>query len=137
MERRFARDISALDGLFDFIERFAAARGVGERALFTLKLAAEELFMNLLRHNTGGGDEIAVTLDADGARLVMTLVDFDVDPVVIDPERPVDTAASLEDRAPGGLGIHLVKSMVDSLVYEYADRVFRVTAIKKLEEGHV
>lgn len=137
MKESFGRNLDSLDDLFRFVERFAETQKLGEGVLFVVRLAAEELFTNLVRHNTGGSDAIDVSLDREDGQLVIRLVDFDVDPVVVDPDHPPDTALPLADRTPGGLGIHLVKSMVDSLTYEYDHRTFRVTAIKKLEDVHV
>lgn len=137
MKRSFKRDVSSLDELFAFVDRFAEAHPLDERALFAVRLAAEELFTNLVRHNTGGGEAIDVSIEREGGRLVMRLTDFDVDPVVIDGDRSAPVDLPLEERTPGGLGIHLVKSIFDSLTYEYDRRIFRVTAIKNLEEAHV
>jgi anti-sigma regulatory factor (Ser/Thr protein kinase) len=137
MKQSFARNVSSLEELFGFIERFAEAQTLGEGVRFVVRLAVEELFTNLVRHNTGGGAAIDVSLDRDGGELIIRLADFDVDPVSVDPDRPVDVDLPLAERTPGGLGIHLVKSMVDSLTYEYEHRTFRVTAIKHLEDTHV
>jgi sigma-B regulation protein RsbU (phosphoserine phosphatase) len=43
-------------------------------------------------------------------------VEFDVT-----QKREVDIDAPLEERKPGGLGVHLVQNLVDSLDYEYQD----------------
>ena len=47
--------------------------------------------------------------------------------------RPVD--AGIEERRPGGLGIYLVRKMVDDLNYDYEteDRRMRITVTKTLE----
>jgi anti-sigma regulatory factor (Ser/Thr protein kinase) len=37
----------------------------------------------------------------------------------------------------GGLGIHLVKSLFDTLTYEYSDRTLFITAVKNLEDARV
>jgi serine/threonine-protein kinase RsbW len=137
MKESFRRELASLDGLFAFIERFAETERLHEGVVFVVRLAVEELFTNLVRHNTGGGEAIDISLDRNGAELVIRLTDYDVDPVVIDPDHPPDVGLPLSERTPGGLGIHLVKSMVDSLTYEYDNRMFRVTAIKKLENVHV
>ncbi|MGH7451971.1 MAG: ATP-binding protein [bacterium] len=39
----------------------------------------------------------------------------------------------MEERQPGGLGLHLVKKMVDRLDYEYVNQQNKITLIKHLE----
>ena len=137
MEAEFARNLDALEALFIFVERFVRESRLDEATAFAMQLAVEELFTNLVRHNTGGSERIAVRLDIDGGRLSVTLTDFDVDPA--DPAAGTSPGVllPLEERTVGGLGIHLVKSMFDSLTYEYRDRTLRVTAVKNLEDTHV
>ncbi len=137
MKTSLRRSISAVDDLFAFIDRFAATHALDEEVLFAIRLSAEELFTNLIRHNAGGGPAIDVSLDREENRLVIRFIDFDVDPVAIDHDRPLGLDLPLSERTPGGLGIHLVKNMVDRLTYEYDHRTFRVTAIKNLEDVHV
>ena len=50
------------------------------------------------------------------------MTDFDVDPFDVTVPRNIDTELPLDDRVPGGLGLHLVQQMVDNLEYEYHDR---------------
>ena len=44
----------------------------------------------------------------------------------------VDIDQPIGERTPGGLGIHLVKKMMDEVIYEYADRSCKITLIKRL-----
>jgi serine/threonine-protein kinase RsbW len=137
MEAEFARHLDALEALFPFVERFVSLRRLDEATAFAMQLAVEELFTNFVRHNTGGAGRIAVRLDIDGGRLFITLTDFDVDPADPAAGTSPDILLPLEERTVGGLGIHLVRSMFDSLTYEYRDRALRVTAVKNLEDTHV
>jgi len=137
MEQAFPRELGALDAVFDFVERFIASERLGEATAFAVKLAVEELFTNLVRHNTGGRDRIEVGLELVDDRLVVRLDDFDVEPVEIDQQTPAGTDLPLDRRAIGGLGIHLVKSIFDALTYEYHEGTLRVTATKHLEDTHV
>jgi len=137
MEQRFKRSLDALEAVFDFVDRFAEVHRIDETAAFTARLAAEELFTNFVRHNTGGGADIAVRLDVTDNALVLALTDFDVDPVDFGRGAAPDIDLPLEKRPIGGLGIHLVRSMVDSLTYEYTGRTLHVTAVKNLEDMHV
>ncbi len=42
------------------------------------------------------------------------------------------TDQPIEERKVGGLGLHLVKSIVDKITYEYKDRHMQVTIMKEL-----
>jgi len=137
MEATFERTIDALEGIFAFVERFAAAHELDETALYAANLAVEELFTNLVRHNAGGTQRIEIDLEAEGGRLTVRLRDFDVDPVDLSGETPPDVSLPLEKRQPGGLGMHLVRTLFDSLSYDYRDRTLSVTAVKNLEDSHV
>ncbi len=137
MEATFERTIDALDGLFAFVERFAAEQALDESALYAANLAVEELFTNLVRHNAGGTRRIEVDMEVADDRLTIRLKDFDVDPVDLSGEAPPDVSLPLEKRQPGGLGMHLVRTLFDSLSYDYRDRTLSVTAVKNLEDSHV
>lgn len=132
MEMDFKRDIGALDEIFVFIDNFIADNKFDEALTFSTRLVVEEIFTNLVRHNEGGLEHISIFLDADDKCVTIRLQDFNVDPVKIPEEVPVGVNKPLSEREPGGLGIHLVKSLVDKLTYEYTDRTLSVTAIKCL-----
>jgi len=131
----FQRDIFSLDEIFRFLENFVEAAGVDTSTARCIDLVVEELFTNMVRHNHGGSDQIAIELERTGDRLRIELTDFDVDdfdPSSV-PEPPV--AASIAERRPGGLGLRLVRTMVDELQFEYEpqDRQMRVRVTKNLE----
>ena len=131
----FRREIEALDEISSFLETFADGQEVNEKTAFCINLVVEELFTNMVRHNEGGGDRITVNIERRDDHLQLELVDSDVEP--FDPETvevpPVD--AGIGERRPGGLGIHLVRSMVDDLDYNYETegRRMRITVTKTLE----
>jgi len=131
----FRREIEAIGEVFAFLETFADGQEIDEKTAFCINLVVEELFTNMVRHNEGGGDRIAVSIERRNDRLLLELVDFDVEP--FDPKTaevpPVD--AGIEERRPGGLGIYLVRKMVDDLNYHYeaGERRMRITVTKTLE----
>jgi anti-sigma regulatory factor (Ser/Thr protein kinase) len=136
MERKFKREIGSLEEIFTFIDEFLADIGVDEDTSFYTRLVAEELFTNLVRHNIGGRDHILISLEMDSNRLVIELRDFDVEPVVT-PQTEVDVRKRLDERKVGGLGIHLVRSYVDTLTYDYNNGTLSVTAVKTMEDSDV
>jgi serine/threonine-protein kinase RsbW len=136
MERRFPRTVDALEDLFGFVSDFATRYGLGEDAIFESKLAIEEVFVNMIRHDTGKR-YILVSLVRDGNRLTITLTDFDARGFDITKADEYDTRRSLEERPIGGLGIHLVKSTVDEVTYHYENRRSRITLTKNLGKTDV
>jgi anti-sigma regulatory factor (Ser/Thr protein kinase) len=134
MEKKLERKIGALEEIFPLLEEFLSDRGLDPAAKYAVNLAAEEIFTNLVRHNQGGGDHILLELEQKPGEIVLRLTDFDVEPFDLDKVKPVDVRAPLSERGSGGLGLHLVKNLVDELDYHYADGDLKVTAIKRLEE---
>ena len=131
----FRREIEAIGDIFVFLETFADGQEIDEKTAFCINLVVEELFTNMVRHNEGGGDQITVSIERLDNRVHLELVDIDVEP--FDPETaevpPVE--AGIEERRPGGLGIYLVRKMVDDLKYNYeaGERRMRISVTKTLE----
>lgn len=124
------RSISSLEALFEFLREHIEAHALDETTAYSLNLAAEELFTNMVRHNEGAGEFISIDLDISDQRIRLLLVDHDVEPFDPSSVPAVDVSRPAEDRKPGGLGMHLVRSIVDEVSYEYADREMRVTVVK-------
>ena len=139
MERKFKRDLGQLPGVFSFLDIFADETNVGMSIVLPVRLAIEELFTNMVRHNTLGTSDITISLDRHGDNIVVVLTDLDVSEP-FDPTRreEVDTTADLEDREAGGLGIHLVKRMVDEIHYHYSatNQQSQITLIKSVNSQH-
>lgn len=137
MEKEFRREIAALDDVFRSVDEFLVGQGIDPSTALTTKLVVEELFTNLVRHDVGGLDRVHVSLEREGAKLIIRLSDFNVDPFDLSEADPVDIHLPLAQRKVGGLGLHLVRNLVDELRYDYDDRTLSVTAIKNLEQGDV
>ena len=131
----FRREIEAIGEVFAFLGNFTDRQEIDEKTAFCINLVVEELFTNMVRHNEGGGDRITLSIERRNDRIHLELLDIDVEP--FDPKTaeipPVD--AGIEERRPGGLGIYLVRKMVDDLNYAYEakDRRMRITVTKTLE----
>lgn len=117
---------------------FAESHGVPAAARRSVTVALDELLANTVTHGlTGRGrDGGTVTVDAElhPDRLAVTLTD---DGTPFDPfgrEAP-DTTLSVEDRPIGGLGIHLVRQLVDEASYHRRDGRNVVMLVKRLTAG--
>jgi len=133
MEKSFNRELRTLEAIFEFVDEFIASNGLDDEVAFPLKLAVEELFTNFVRHNSGGQERIYISLSKSDGRLIVKLKDFDVEPFDGMDAPRVDVRQSLEERKVGGLGVHLIRSLFDTLEYDYRDRTLCVTATKTLK----
>ncbi len=134
MEQKFRRRVEALDEIFEFIGGFAREHNIDESVSFALNLVVEELFTNFVKHHPENPNEILIRLVRDGSRLIVNLIDYDAQPFDPTLAGEVNVQESLPNRKVGGLGIHLVKKMVDELHYEYVHGESRITVIKNLEK---
>jgi serine/threonine-protein kinase RsbW len=133
MRKDFRRELDSLDAIFSFAGEFEAEKGLDDSVSYFLDLTLEELFTNLVRHASGSAD-IEIDIELSGDLLSIRLTDRGTEPFDGNSLGEVDTGAPLMERQPGGLGIHLVKKMADSLDYDYDDGTLVVTATKRLEE---
>ena len=98
------------------------AHDIAEGIRFPVHLAMEELFVNMVKYNPDISTDIEVDVSLQVNQEVrVSLVDDGGVEFDVTAARPIDIDAPLEDRIPGGLGIHLIQSLVDTLEYEYQD----------------
>jgi anti-sigma regulatory factor (Ser/Thr protein kinase) len=92
---------------------------LGSDISFRLALALEEAVANVIHHGFAGRKSphrIEVRLDIGAENLVATVID---NGIPFDPSSTPDPIVSLpvEEREPGGLGILLIRRMVDRVEY--------------------
>jgi anti-sigma regulatory factor (Ser/Thr protein kinase) len=133
MERRFARKIGSLASMFAFIDEFLHTEQLGGNLSHDLALLVEELFTNMVRHGHASAHEVEVRLSRDAGVVTLILRDFDVEPFDVTRPSSFDPETPLADRGPGGMGLHLVQRIADTMAYDYADRVSTITITKRIE----
>ena len=115
-----------------FCALFEARLGgqVGIDALRAFQVAFDELLTNVVSYAEGGSDEpIGVALDArDGT----TTATIRYRAAAYDPTARAapDTTLDIADRAIGGLGVHLVQTMMDEFTHAYVDG-YNVLTLRK------
>ena len=98
-----------------------------------LRLAVEEALVNVIDYAYPAGTEGLVTLRmmSDGKRLKMMIIDSGIpfDPTL---RERADTTLAAEDRQIGGLGILLVRELMDAINYERDNGQNILTLIKNI-----
>jgi len=129
--------LESLAPLAQAVEGFLERESLPSKLAFQLNLVLDELLTNTINYgfeNDGrppAERHIAVRLWREGEDLVMVLED---DAAAFNPldAPPPDLDKSLEERRIGGLGIHLVRNVMDQLHYERDGRMNRLTLRKRL-----
>ena len=117
-----ANDAAEIARVAERIDEFCAAGEVEPSVAYAVNLALDELLSNIISY--GYADEeahrIELAVRRDGGTLVVTIVD---DSIEFDPRQvpDTDTDAPLHERDPGGLGLLLVSTMMDSVDYRRED----------------
>jgi anti-sigma regulatory factor (Ser/Thr protein kinase) len=119
-------------------DQFAAAHGIPAKVRLSINVAFDELLNNIISYAYRNDREqkIEVSVEVVGKRLVVTIVDQGERFNPLDRPAP-DTTLSLAHRREGGLGIHLVRNMMDEVSYERRADKNVITLIKGFaaEEG--
>lgn len=132
MQRAFKREFDSLEDVFAFIQEFFARETIDLKYLYSMILAAEELFTNMVKYNPGNSNEIVIAVCRVDDELRLSLTDFDVDAFDLTKVSAAPPPEPLKNRKRGGWGLCLVRQMTDAITYDYENRQSRITVTKKL-----
>jgi len=130
MQKKLNRSYDSLEEMYETTERFFLRENVEPSIRFPVHFVMEELFTNMVKYQPDNSNEILLAVKTTGDGVSVSLTDYDVDAFDVTIDRDVDTDAPLAERTPGGLGLHLIHKMVDTLEYDYANRNSTITFTK-------
>ena len=126
-------DIKQLTQLTAFVQEVCEQLGFNENLTKKMNLAIEEAVTNVIfyAYPRGIKGDISIEAVSNDVRLKFTIIDSGspFDPTM---KGEADITSSLEDRPIGGLGIHLMRKIMDSINYERIDGHNVLTLRKKL-----
>jgi anti-sigma regulatory factor (Ser/Thr protein kinase) len=130
---RIRNDLKELVRLAAMVGAFGERNGLAKNLVHDLNLVLDELVTNTVSY--GYDDDLAhdieISLRRDG-RLLTVIVEDDAryfNPLKV-PEP--DLAAPLEDRRVGGLGVHLVRTLMDTVDYDRLGKRNRLVMTKRI-----
>jgi len=132
----FKRSFDSLPEIFALTADTFVREGIDSRLLPAVDLALEELFTNMVKYSTTTVLPVQVEIVPIADGVEVTLIDRDVEPFDVTKAPEVDVSLPIERRDPGGLGLHLIRRMLDSIEYEYTreSRRSRIT-FRKTRSG--
>jgi anti-sigma regulatory factor (Ser/Thr protein kinase) len=116
---QFSAKYEFLDEIREFVGDIARAGGFGDKDVYNIQLAADEAASNIIEHAYEGVSDglLELSCGVNGNIITIILVDHGES---FDPsEIPLpDLKADLSERKIGGLGIFLMRKLMDEVRYE-------------------
>jgi serine/threonine-protein kinase RsbW len=121
-----------------FVDHACERAGLDREMAFDLRLATEEVVMNVIVHGYGAGPSgpVTVRFRREPERVLVIVEDLarPFDPALV-PR--ADPTAPLEQRQIGGLGWHLVNQVMDEVRHEPRHPLGnRLTLVKRIHSTH-
>jgi len=115
---QFSAKFEFLDEIREFVGEIARAGGFGDKDVYNIQLASDEAASNIIEHAYEGVSDglLEISCGMRGDAITIILVDHGES---FDPsEIPLpDLKADLSDRKIGGLGIFLMRKLMDEVHY--------------------
>lgn len=128
-------DLAELENLVRHIEKFCKLHNLSKKNTFELNLVIDEVFTNIVSHGLNNQKDHLIKIDVQIISKNLTIR-------IEDHGKPFDPTAiaksnlecSLEDRQIGGLGLHLVSHIMNSIIYKRRGDKNVLILRKKLDE---
>lgn len=120
-----------LDRIVDAVDDIARQDDWPDDLSFKINLVLEEVGLNIIDYAFDGGiHEFEITLTSDDEAITIQAIDpgRPYDPLTETPEPDLD--ASIELRPVGGLGVYLVRTLMDQSEYQRVDGKNCLTLVK-------
>jgi anti-sigma regulatory factor (Ser/Thr protein kinase) len=117
---RFAAKFEFLDEIREFVGNIARNGGFGDKDVYNIQLATDEAASNIIEHAYEGISDGVLDLscgmiETDTIKIVLVDYGYPFDPSTIPMP---DLKADLSARKIGGLGIFLMRKLMDEVHYE-------------------
>ena len=131
---RLISDPRYLSGARELVTALARRLGFDETTGCQIALAVDEALANVMRHGYEGATDRPIWIDIwplEGGGLRLMIED---EARQVDPEKI--KGRDLEDIKPGGLGVHIIREVMDVAKYERRpEKGMRLTLEKRLPES--
>lgn len=132
MEKKFNANMDELDNVLKFIND--EIKDIKDSKLLTkFNLVVEEIFVNIVSYAYPDNDtnnNVTISINDNDDKTIITFIDSGkyFNPLIKDDP---NISLNVDERPIGGLGIYLVKKMMDNVEYEYKDNKNILTIEKR------
>jgi serine/threonine-protein kinase RsbW len=121
--RKFHGRLENLQDIGDFVVECARTAGFNDADIYAIQLAVDEAATNIIEHaykdEVSGDIDLKCEPSSDGIKIVLRDYGRPFDPNTL-PEPALNVP--LEELKPRGLGVFLIRQMMDEVEYKFNDK---------------
>ena len=107
-----------LEQLIDFVTNCAREQGVTQNKIGEIQVAVEEALVNVINYAYKDGEgDVEVTCMLDDERFIIEIIDYGFPFDLLSLQDP-DISLDVSERDIGGLGIYLIKRLMDHVEHK-------------------
>lgn len=121
MKKKFIAEKKELDNVIKFINS-EIEKDVDKKTILKIDVVIEEIFVNIASYAYKKEENgfVDISIKNENNKIIISFEDMGVPFNPLLKENP-DITLSAENREPGGLGIYMMKKMMDNVEYVYKD----------------
>ena len=135
MKKKFIAEKKELDNVIKFINS-EIEKDVDKKTLMKIDVVIEEIFVNIASYAYKKDEKgfVDISIKNENNKIIISFEDMGVPFNPLLKENP-DVTLSAENREPGGLGIYMMKKMMDNVEYIYKDNKNILVIEKNIDMG--
>jgi serine/threonine-protein kinase RsbW len=137
VEARLPSRFESIRSVSDMVIKYARRARLDEQEAYLCKLAVDEACSNIIRHAYGGDPAgefvVAIRIAAGVCEIQLTDYGEPYDPQEIPPPA---MGSTIEEAQPGGLGLYLIRSVMDEVHYTPGPQGNRLVMVKRRCPDH-
>jgi anti-sigma regulatory factor (Ser/Thr protein kinase) len=132
-----ASDPSVLQTLRDKLRAEVADRGWSDAQIGEIELALDEAVSNIIRHGYQGAKQSPIEVEAEACRVAgHDGIEIRIRDYCENVDLNRICGRELDDVKPGGLGVHLIHAMMETVDYQHAEGGGVLLTMRKSKRHH-
>ena len=126
--------VDNMDAVTDFVNEYLDEIGCPAKVQMKMAIVVDEIFSNIAHYAYGaaeGDATVSVDYEEETGSVILSFADSGKQYDPLANEDP-DVTLSADDRQIGGMGIFMVKKMMDGITYDYVEGQNVLTMWKKI-----
>lgn len=117
----------------DFVAAHAESIGLSQKDISEIRLAVDEAYTNIIKHayKNSPTEKVSIEIGSDAKKLWISLMD---EGKSFDPNTysEPDLMQRIKEKKRGGMGVYLIKKVMDQVQYNRTGKTNEIRMVKKL-----